>query len=290
VILVFGSNGQLVQQLLREARAGNLPLQGLTKDTVDIADEGTVDRAVETLKPSLIVNAAAYTKVDAAEDNWADAYRANTDGAAAVARACATHHIPLIHISTDYVFDGSKPDAYVESDAIAPISTYGRSKAAGEAAIRQLLPHHVILRTAWVYGEFGANFLKTILRLSQERDELRIVADQYGCPTSTRDLARAILAIAPSLIDGTAAWGTYHFAGAGKTTWHGFAQHIVTTQAAITRRNPKVVPIATHEFPTKATRPVNSVLDSRRFSTAFGIQPASWMQESEAVTTALLSR
>jgi dTDP-4-dehydrorhamnose reductase len=290
VILVFGSNGQLGQELNREAEAGSIPLRGLTKDALDIADKAAVKRAVATLAPALIVNAAAYTKVDAAEDHWAEAYRANADGAAAVASVCAEHGIPLIHISTDYVFDGAKSGAYVESDPVAPVSAYGRSKAAGEAAVRQYLPHHVILRTAWVYGEFGANFLKTILRLSQERDELRVVADQHGSPTSTRDLARAILAIAPSLVDGTASWGTYHFAGDGKTTWHGFAQHIVTTQAAITHRNPKVVPIATHEFPTRANRPANSVLDSKLFRSSFGIGPASWKQECEAATTALLRR
>lgn len=290
MILVFGSNGQLGQELSREAGASNVSLRGLSKEAVDIADETAIDRAVEALSPSLIVNAAAYTKVDAAEENWASAYRANADGAAAIARICAARNVPLIHISTDYVFDGAKPDAYRETDPIAPVSTYGRSKAAGEAAIRKLLSRHVILRTAWVYGEFGTNFLKTILRLAMERDELRVVADQYGCPTSTRSLARTILRIAPRLTDDTAVWGTYHFVGDGNTTWHGFAQHIVTTQAAITHRNPKVVPIETRDFPTKATRPVNSVLDTSLFSSLFGIAPLPWKQESEAVIAALLRR
>jgi dTDP-4-dehydrorhamnose reductase len=290
VIVVLGSNGQLGQELSREARTANIPLHGLTKDTLDIADEVAVDRTIGALAPSLIVNAAAYTKVDAAEDNWAAAYRTNVDGAAAIAYACAARNIPLIHISTDYVFDGTKSGAYTETDPTTPINAYGRSKAAGEAAVRQISPQHIILRTAWLYGEFGTNFLKTILRLSQEREELRIVADQFGCPTSTGDLARAILAIAPSAIGGTAPWGTYHFVGDGQTTWHGFAQHIVATQAAVTHKSPKVAPIATHEFPTRATRPANSVLDSSLFVSAFGIKPAPWKQESETVTTALLPK
>lgn len=290
MILVFGGNGQLGQELSREARLGNIPLRSLSKETVDITDEIAVGQVIETLAPSLIVNAAAYTKVDAAEENWTIAYRTNADGAAAIARNCAARGIPLLHISTDYVFDGTKSGPYTEADRTAPISTYGRSKVAGEDAVRRLSSQHIILRTAWVYGEFGTNFLKTILRLSQERDELRIVADQYGCPTSTRDLARTILKIAPRMIDGIATWGTYHFAGDGTTTWHGFAQHIVATQATITCRNPKVVPIETREFPTKASRPKNSILNTGLFISTFGIRPAPWKQESEAAIIALLRR
>src|SRR6185503_18667613 len=190
--------------------------------------------AISRHRPGLVVNAAAYTKVDLAESEAEAARQGNEIGPGVLARACAAAAIPLVHVSTDYVFDGSKPDAYLETDPITPLGVYGHSKAAGEKAVRDALREHVILRTSWVYGEFGHNFLKTILRLAATRDELRVVGDQRGCPTSTRDLAHAILAIAPRLAARDTVWGTYHFAGTGVTTWHGFASRIVSAQAALT--------------------------------------------------------
>ena len=197
--------------------------------------------------------------------------------------------IPLLHVSTDYVFDGTKATAYVEDDPIAPLGVYGRSKAEGEAAVRRVLEHHVILRTSWVYGVYGANFLKTVLRLARERDELRIVADQRGCPTGTADIAEAILAIAPPLARREPVWGTYHFAGQGVTTWHGFASEIVDAQAADHQPAPAVVPISTAEYPTAAQRPANSELDSSRFAATFGIKAKDWRERTRQVTAALLS-
>ena len=156
--------------------------------------------------------------------------------------------MPLVHLSTDYVFDGKKSGAYVENDPIAPLSVYGRTKAEGEAAVREAQPHHVILRTSWVYGVHGKNFLKTVLRLASERDEFTMVADQFGCPTATADIAEAIVLLAPRLVADANVSGTYHFAGTGRTSWHGFATEIVARQRPFTGRNPRVVPIATGGF------------------------------------------
>jgi dTDP-4-dehydrorhamnose reductase len=177
----------------------------------------------------------------------------------------------------------------VESDPIAPLGVYGATKAAGEKAVRDALREHVILRTAWVYGEFGHNFLKTMLRLARERDELRVVADQRGCPTSSADLARAILHVAQRVMTGGNAWGTYHFAGTGATTWHGFAKRIVTAQAPLTGHKPKVTAITTAEYPTPARRPANSELDSSLFDRSFGFRALPWEEETDRITHALVS-
>lgn len=287
MILVFGGNGQLGQELARLATTSDIPITALPRSTVDIADADTVARALRDIKPALVVNAAAYTKVDLAEKETAEAERGNIVGPKTVAAACAAGNVPLVHVSTDYVFDGRNTEPYVENDAIAPLGAYGRTKALGENEVRNALPHHVILRTAWVYGEFGHNFLKTMLRLAQERDELRVVADQRGCPTSTRDLGSAILRIAPRLMAREAVWGTYHFAGTGITTWHGFAERIVAAQAPITGRRPTVTAIATADYPTPAARPVNSVLSCERFAGIFGFRGRPWTTETDEIVVAL---
>jgi dTDP-4-dehydrorhamnose reductase len=288
VILLFGGGGQLGQELARMASARGTPLAALSRAQADIADRAAIDTAIVQHRPSLVVNAAAYTKVDLAESEPDATRRGNEVGPANLAAACANADIPLIHISTDYVFDGAKAGAYVETDPIAPQGEYGRSKAAGEAAVRAALARHVILRTAWVYGEFGGNFLKTMLRLAATREELRVVADQRGCPTSTRDLADAILRVAPALIAGNAAWGTYHYAGSGVTTWHGFASRIVAAQAPLTGRTPRVTAIATAEYPTPARRPANSELACGKFARAFGFAGRPWEEECDAAVRAVI--
>jgi dTDP-4-dehydrorhamnose reductase len=269
----------------RTARAKAISYRALSHAEVDIADAEAVSRALDQTRPALVINAAAYTKVDLAEQECEAAHLGNEVGPGVVAAACAAQQTPLIHISTDYVFDGAKAGAYVESDAIAPLGVYGRTKAAGEAAVRAAAKRHIILRTSWVYGEFGNNFLKTMLRLAKERDELRVVADQRGCPTSTRDIAEAILRIAPRLEAGAGAqlYGVYHFAGAGATSWHGFAIRIIDAQAEITGRRPKVVAIATADYPTPARRPANSVLDCGLFRRTFGFGARAWSEEADAI-------
>jgi dTDP-4-dehydrorhamnose reductase len=288
VILLFGAHGQLGQEMVRASAARKMPLVALAHAEADIADAAAVRDAIARHRPALVVNAAAYTKVDLAETDVEAARRGNETGPALLGEACATAKVPLVHISTDYVFDGTKPTAYVETDPVSPASSYGRSKEAGERALRNAAPRHVILRTSWVYGEFGHNFLKTILRLAATRDELRIVADQRGSPTSTLDLAEAILSIAPRLITGEDVWGTYHFTGSGVTTWHGFASRIVAAQAPLTGRAPRVTPITTAEYPLPARRPANSELDSSLFGRIFGIRARPWTEETDRITRVLV--
>jgi dTDP-4-dehydrorhamnose reductase len=290
MILIFGAGGQLGQELQQSASATAMPHKALSHAEADIADAETVSRVVKETEPSLIVNAAAYTKVDLAEKESNAARRCNEIGPLVIAKICAARGIPLIHISTDYVFDGAKIGPYAESDQIAPLSVYGQTKAAGEAAVREVLPRHIILRTSWVYGQFGNNFLKTMLRLAKEREELRVVADQLGCPTSTRDLANAILRIERQLANDSDIYGTYHFSGAGATSWHGFACRIIDAQAPITGRHPNVVAIGTKDYPTPAPRPANSVFDCSLFERTFGFAAQDWREETDAVVRLLTDK
>lgn len=291
MILVLGGQGQLGLELQRQGALAGLPLAAMSRADCDIADPAAVHAVLRRLHPTVVINCAAYTAVDKAESEPTLAMRINGHGAGVVARACDAAGVPLIHLSTDYVFDGSKAGAYVEEDPIAPLGAYGRSKAAGEAEVRQGTRRHVILRTAWVFGVFGHNFLKTMLRLAAEREELRVVADQHGCPTATPGLARAILAVASRLGAGEVAlYGTYHLTGPGATTWHGFAAEIVARQAGVTGRQPRVTAIATAEFPTPAARPCNSVLDCSRFRNDFGLELPDWREETARIVHELLAK
>lgn len=289
MILLFGAGGQLGQELVARATFRSVPLQALTRAEIDIADEAAIRGAIARARPSVIVNAAAYTKVDKAESEPDAARRANAIAPALLARAARAADAALVHISTDYVFDGSKTGAYTEADPVSPLGVYGRSKAEGEDAVRAALPRHLIVRTSWVYGAYGHNILKTVLRLAAERDELRFVADQRGCPTSTHDLAEAILGIAPRLAAREPLSGTYHFAGTGATTWHGFVERVVAAQAAFTGRRPRVIPITTADYPTPARRPANSELASGLFAATFGIRAEPWERQVEATVTQLLT-
>ena len=289
MILVFGGSGQLGRELVLSARMQGIDLEALPHTWCDVADESAVAVAVSSNGPQVVINAAAYTKVDLAEKDIEAAERGNTRGPHVLAKCCAAANVPLIHISTDYVFDGSKSAPYVESDPVAPINVYGVTKAKGEAAIRSTSVRHVIIRTAWVYSAFGSNFMKTVLRLTAERDELRIVADQHGCPTSARNLADALLHIAPRLAHGDSIWGTYHFAGLGVTTWYGFAEKIIAAQAQLTGRRPKLVPISTADYPTPARRPKNSAFDCELFMHTFGLAPKRWQEETDAIVPEVLA-
>jgi dTDP-4-dehydrorhamnose reductase len=276
VILVFGGHGQLGQELTALAIERGIGLHPVSRHEADIADRDAAAREIARSQPTLVVSAGAYTNVDGAEADTAAATRSNESGPAVLATLCSEQGLPLVHISTDYVFDGAKAAAYVESDPVAPLNVYGRTKAAGEAAIRERHPRHVILRTSWLYGRFGSNVLKTVLRLATERTELRFVTDQRGCPTSTLDIARAILHMAPRLKAGEDVWGTYHLAGRGATTWHGFVSHIVDCQSCFTGRKPSVIPIGSAELARPARRPQNSELDSSRFAEVFGFRAEPW--------------
>jgi len=288
-ILLLGAGGQLGRETVALAAAKGLDLIGLDHTALDICDPAAVARVLEAQRPDVVVNAAAYTAVDKAEAEPELAARINAFAPAHIAERCERYRTPLIHVSTDYVFDGTKPTPYVEQDPVAPLGVYGRTKAAGEAAIRSAAERHLIVRTSWVYGAHGHNFLKTVLRLARERDRLTIVGDQHGCPTATRDLAEALLTAAEAAATGDARWGTYHFAGDGATTWHGFAAEIVRLAGPHLGRTPQVVPITTADYPTPAQRPANSELASDLFHRTFGLRAAPWAERVAEVVDTLLA-
>jgi dTDP-4-dehydrorhamnose reductase len=289
MILVFGGNGQLGRSLVQTATPSASAVQALSHADVDIADDAAVTAALARWRPDLVVNTAAYTRVDLAETDIDTATRTNVVGTAVLGTACAVAGIPMVHISTDYVFDGAKAQPYRESDSVRPLNVYGRTKAAGEEELRRTLKRHIILRTAWVYSEFGENFLTTMLRLMATRDELRVVDDQHGSPTAARELAQAILRIAPRLLRDDDVWGTYHFTANGVTTWHGFASRIAAKQAPFTGRHSKIVPVGTTDYPTAAKRPSNSQLDCGLFARTFGFSASHWTENVDATTAALVT-
>jgi len=273
LILVFGGNGQLGRELAGQARAAGIALTALGHMQADIADAVAVARAIAETAPSLIVNAAAYNAVDAAEDEPAAAMRANGEGPGVLAEAAARHGVPLVHVSSDYVFDGEKGSPYVEDDATGPLSAYGRSKLAGEEAIRRGTAAHYILRTAWLYSAHGSNFVKLMLKLAQERPELKAAGDQTGSPTAARDLADAILLLAER---GEDRFGTWHVAGAGAATRHEWASAIVAAQAPFTGKKPPVHAVPASTFPAAARRPRYTALDSSAFAARFGFRARTW--------------
>ena len=277
-IALAGANGQLGRAIALRAAQSGIPLHRLTRAQLDITDRTAVLDLVGALMPVAIINAAAYTAVDRAESEAAAAFAVNREAPAHLADACATAGVPLIHLSTDYVFDGAKQGTYTEDDRAAPINVYGASKFAGEEAIRRRCPRHVILRTSWLYGAHGGNFVKSILRLARERDRLRIVDDQRGCPTYADDLAEAVLAIAARLQAASDAtpFGTFHCAGSGTTTWFRFARRIVELASPAIGRQPAVEAIVTADYPTPARRPANSALDCRRLAETYGLSLRSW--------------
>lgn len=277
-LLVTGAGGQLGRELLRRGPKRGLVTIGRSRAELDITDPLAIERAIDTADADLVVNAAAYTAVDQAESDPERAHAVNELGPRRLAHACAARGLPLIHVSTDYVFDGAKSEGYVEDDPVAPLGVYGASKEAGERAIREELPAHVILRTAWVYSAHSRNFVLTMLQLAGKQDELRVVGDQRGSPTFAGELAEAILTIANRLDGSPALHGTFHFAGAGVTSWAGFAQGVMELCLPAGAKAPVIVPIATAEFPRPARRPANSVLLCGKLGRVYQIEPRPWRE------------
>ena len=277
---IIGSNGQLGWELVRRGESRGMQILALDFPEIDIGDPASIDSRIGSKEIDLIINTAAYTAVDRAESEPEAAFAVNREGPAYLADWCRKRGIPLIHVSTDYVFDGTKPGAYIEEDPVAPLGIYGDSKAAGEEEVRVRLPEHIIVRTAWLCGFHGHNFVKTILKLGRQKDTLRVVADQYGCPTIAADLAEAILEVVTQVEKNQSVkWGTYHYCGAGKTTWHGFATAIFDIAGQYEKFLVKnVVPISTAEYPTPVKRPANSVLDCTKIERHFGIRPRPWRE------------
>lgn len=281
-VLVTGGSGQVGGALLKQlTELGSVVALG--RDEFDLARPDRLPTELDQVAPSLIVNAAAYTAVDRAEDDSEIAFRVNAEAPGVIARWAAVRNIPLIHFSTDYVFDGTGTRPWREDDAPGPLSVYGASKLAGDDAVRSAGGAHLIVRTSWVYAAKGTNFLRSILRLAKEQTELRIVADQFGAPSSARLIAHAIARIigadGADLVDRiAAAQGIVNVAASGETSWHAFAVAIVEGLKArgVPLAVERIVPIATQDYPTKAKRPANSRLDMTRLSQAFGIITPQW--------------
>jgi dTDP-4-dehydrorhamnose reductase len=287
-ILVFGAGGQVGREVRRAAWSSHQTVVNLDRQAIDITNSSGISETLRRERPDLVINLAAFTAVDRAENAPHIAWAANCAGAAHIAAACEETAAALIHLSTDYVFNGHKRGPYEEGDEVDPLGVYGRSKEAGERAVRAALARHVIFRTAWVFGASGTNFVKTMLRLAGERRVLRVVADQRGCPTAAADIAAALVRIAEAVERGEAAWGTYHFAGDTPVSWHGFAEAIFELTAHRLAARPEVVPIATDQYPTPAYRPINSVLNCRRIGKTFGIAPSPWHASLATVLRELL--
>ncbi|WP_462264695.1 dTDP-4-dehydrorhamnose reductase [Mucilaginibacter sp.] len=269
-ILVLGASGQLGNCLATVA--GAQQVEGMIfppEGEANILDTEALQRLFEKHRPAYCINCAAYTAVDKAEDEIAIARKVNKDGAANIARLCAQYQIVLVHISTDFVFEGNTPYLLTETDAANPISVYGLTKLEGEKEVARLTDAYFTLRTSWLYSEYGNNFVKTMLRLAEGRDELKIIADQIGTPTYAIDLAKAILKIIAS---GSKAYGIYHYSNEGVTSWYDFAKAIFDIAGVDIR----VLPIRTHEYPTKAVRPAFSVMDKAKIKQTFDLNIPYW--------------
>jgi len=290
-VLVTGCNGQAGRELCKKSTERGLEIISLDLPDFDITDMKAVDEIISQSSIFAVISAAAYTAVDKAESEPDIAFNVNQKGPANLATSCRKQGIPLIHISTDYVFDGSKTDAYIETDPVSPVGVYGKSKAAGEGDVRNILADHIILRTAWLCSEHGNNFVKTMVRLGQERDEIGVVADQYGCPTFAFDIAEAILDIVSQITKkNDIPWGTYHYCGKGVTTWYEFAKKTLEQAGEYTSLKVKnIVPLTTKEYPTPAKRPVNSALDCTRIQNSFNVFPKQWQDSLSDLVQRLFS-
>jgi dTDP-4-dehydrorhamnose reductase len=283
-ILVAGRSGQLARCLAESAARRGINLVAIGRPELDLENAGSVERLARAVEPSAMVNAAAYTAVDRAESEPERAFAVNRDGAERLAAQAQRIGVPLIHISTDYVFDGRKSFPYAEADAAAPLGVYGRSKLEGEGAVREACPAAVVLRTSWVYSPYGRNFVTTMLRLAETQDQVRVVDDQWGAPTAASDLANAILDILGQLQGegGGSRGGLYHLAGQGEASWHVLASAIFAGWARRGRRVPKLVAIKSAEYSAPARRPANSRLDCTKIEGEFGVRLPSWRRSLDA--------
>ncbi|MEM7507761.1 MAG: dTDP-4-dehydrorhamnose reductase [Pseudomonadota bacterium] len=278
-VLMFGQTGQVATEMLRRHGHG-LTVEALGRKSADLTDPAACAAAVQASNADLILNAAAYTAVDNAEDDEATAHLVNAEAPGAMAQAAAARGLPFLHVSTDYVFDGTGETPWAEDAPTSPLGAYGRAKLAGEQAVQAAGGAHVILRTAWVHAAHGGNFVKTMLRLAAERDRLTIVADQRGGPTAARDIASALVEIIRAHGDGRGTSGIYHFCGAPAVSWHEFACEIFAQSSG---KVPEVVPIPSADFPTKAPRPANSVLDCNKIARDYGIEQPDWRQSLRGI-------
>ncbi|NDW05610.1 dTDP-4-dehydrorhamnose reductase [Jiella pacifica] len=287
-ILVTGRDGQVARCLADLADEGR-EVVCLGRPELDLTDRASIDAAIAKVRPDVVVNPAAYTAVDKAESDREAAYAVNAAGAENVAAAAAAAAIPIVHISTDYVFSGDKDAPYVETDETGPTGVYGASKLEGEKRVLAANPKAVVLRTAWVFSPYGNNFLKTMLRVGKDRDVLRVVADQHGTPTYGPDIAAGVLAVCEhALAEPDGAWsGVYHMVAGGETTWAGFAEAIFERSKSRGGASAAVEPIPTADYPTPAQRPSNSRLDTRKFQAVFRHDLPPWQSGIDRCLVAL---
>lgn len=290
-ILVTGSGGQLGIELARLAWPAGTELLLADLDRLDITDQDSVARWFAAERPDAVINAAAYTAVDRAEQEVAAAWAVNAVGPALLAAATKAAGVPIVHVSTDYVFDGSGSGFRDEDDPPAPLGVYGASKLGSEIAVRTGNPRHAIVRTAWLFSAHRANFVKTMLRAGAANPTLRVVADQHGCPTSAADLAQALATMTLRMIaDPNAPTGTYHFVNAGEASWHCFAEAIFAAAAPLGGPAPEVAAIATADYPTPARRPANSRLATARIARDYGVVARPWQAALGEVVAELMAK
>jgi len=286
IVLVTGANGQVGQNLLKLQSSTVHTLIGLTKGELDITQEKNVLQAFAKYQPDIVINAAGYTAVDKAESEINKAYAVNEKGPSNLALACAQFHIPLLHISTDYVFDGCKNSAYIETDPVNPLGVYGRSKEVGEQAIRSALEQHIILRTSWVFSAEGDNFVKTILSLGAKQDSVNVVDDQFGGPTSAAAIANVLLAIAKHYFSGAQVnWGTYHFCELPYVSWYEFANEIFeqASNIGIIKYKVRVNPVPSSSYLTAVNRPKNSRLLTKKLVDSVRLDQLDWRNSLNTV-------
>ena len=292
-VLVVGSTGQLARCLAERAehRAG-LVLVALGRPDLDLEITGTAEAAIRRVGPDAIINAAAFTDVDGAEEDPARAFRINAEAAGEVAKAALALDRPVVHISTDYVFDGSALSAYSEDATCNPLGVYGQSKLAGEERVRAANPASVIVRSAWIYSPFGHNFVKTMFEAAEQRNTLSVVADQRGSPTSALDLADGLLTLIEHWRGGerTGQGEIYHIAGSGEASWHDLAHEVMDCRAKLGLRSSTIDPIRSDQWPVRARRPRNSVLDSRKFERDFGFRLPDWRPSVAEVVNRLAAK
>ncbi len=278
-ILVVGGSGMVARELTGCLHESEHDAVFMGRPALDLHDPNGIRKALHVVEPDLLINTGAYTAVDKAEQEPERAFLTNRDGARSLAEACQGNHVPLIHLSTDYVFDGQGTQPVSEDSPAGPLNVYGRSKWEGEEAIRAVCDQHLIVRTSWLYGRHGANFLNTMLRLGKSKQEIRVINDRYGCPTWTKDLARALLVLCKAVQrqDGSVPWGTFHFCGAGQTTWYEFAKTIFSNVEGLeTLTVKKITPISAAAWPAPAIRPSYSVLRCEKIRSTFGVIPPLW--------------
>jgi dTDP-4-dehydrorhamnose reductase len=288
-VLVAGAAGQ-VAQALREAPDRGLTIRSFGRPEVDLQRRETVEAAFSTFQPDVVINAAAYTAVDKAEAEPDAAMRINAHGAELVAELAACAGAPIIHLSTDYVFPGTKTQPYVETDRVGPVGAYGRSKLEGERRVARANSRHLIVRTAWVHAPYGHNFVRTMLRLAQTHTEVSVVSDQHGAPTYAPDIAEGLLDILVRMASGSAVWGVYHMASAGDCVWADVAEHVFAVSETLGGPSAKVRRIPSADYPTPARRPASSRLDCSRLRSDYGVGLPHWRSGIERCLGRLLEQ